>query len=254
MATLEKIKEMQMQGYDDADIVNNLQQQGVSPREINESLSQSKIKAAVADQGNSMQVPQQTREINPNQDMQPSLMNTSEYSQTQEISPQEPLPTQPNQPISQAQEFQAQEIYPKPTMPEQTMPSPIQKPTQQYPTQNYPQEYGYQEPSYSSTSTDTISEVAEQIIDEKLNQTKSTMKALAESKILLGAQVEKIDQRLQRIESVIDQLQTSLIRGAGAQAQNIEDIKNEMRGMQNSFSKVINPLIDKSRKGKTSKK
>ena len=74
-----------------------------------------------------------------------------------------------------------------------------------------------------------------------------TLAGLIEFKTLIGAKVDRIDERLNRIESIIDQLQTMLMRKATEQEQNIEDIKTEMIGMQKGFGKIINPLVDKSR-------
>ena len=44
MGVLEQITQMKNQGIPDQEIVSNLQEQGVSPREINDALSQSQIK------------------------------------------------------------------------------------------------------------------------------------------------------------------------------------------------------------------
>ena len=66
--------------------------------------------------------------------------------------------------------------------------------------------------------------------------------------LFVAKKVEKIDDRLKKIELVIDQLQMSVIRKSGNQEQNIEDIKSEMKLMQNSFGKIINPLTDEVRK------
>ncbi len=48
MALLDQITQMRNQGYTDEQIVGGLQQQGISPQEITDALSQSQIKNAVA--------------------------------------------------------------------------------------------------------------------------------------------------------------------------------------------------------------
>ena len=93
-------------------------------------------------------------------------------------------------------------------------------------------------------STETISEITNQLIEEKLTKTNSEIKNITEVKELLKSKVDKIDERLHKIESIIDQLQSSLIRKSFEQTQNLQDIKTEMQDMQSSFSKVINPMID----------
>ncbi|MFA5992390.1 MAG: hypothetical protein WC796_01645 [Candidatus Pacearchaeota archaeon] len=103
----------------------------------------------------------------------------------------------------------------------------------------YDQGYGY--------STETISEIADQLISEKLSKTSTDVRTLAEAKALVESKVEKIDQRLQRIESIIDQIQNSIMRKTMEQSQNIEDIKSELQQTQSSFSKVLNPLVNNVR-------
>ncbi len=48
MGILDQVTQMRNQGKPDEEIVNNLQQQGISPREINDALSQAEIKNAVS--------------------------------------------------------------------------------------------------------------------------------------------------------------------------------------------------------------
>jgi hypothetical protein len=49
MGTLDDVMAMKRQGFADQDIANELSQQGVSPREINDALKQAQIKNAVSD-------------------------------------------------------------------------------------------------------------------------------------------------------------------------------------------------------------
>jgi len=85
------------------------------------------------------------------------------------------------------------------------------------------------------------------LISEKLSKTSTDVRTLGEAKALVESKVEKIDQRLQRIELIIDQLQNSIMRRTIEQGQNIEDIKSELQHTQASFSKVLNPLVDNVR-------
>ena len=48
MTVLEEVTKLKNQGMSEADIIHNLQQRGVSPREIDDSISQAQIKNAVA--------------------------------------------------------------------------------------------------------------------------------------------------------------------------------------------------------------
>ena len=196
---------MQSQGLSDAEISQKLQEQGANPKEIDDAISQSKIKAAVFDNSNYEQTGQNS--IIGNNDMQPSI--TSQPS-TQEVqTPQAP---------------QQQEYY--------------------YPEQ-YQQEY-YQ-PQQQGTSPETISEIAEQIVVEKISEIKKTTSNLLDFKTIIDAKVSSIDSRLKKIETTIEKLQSSIIGKVGDFGQAIEDIKSEIYGMEESFSKVINPLVEKGR-------
>jgi hypothetical protein len=81
MAILEQILNMKKQGIPDQEIVNELSQRGISPREINDALEQAQIKNAVSDYGN---------------DMQPSIMSGEMYAPTpagnQEYQPEQYAP------------------------------------------------------------------------------------------------------------------------------------------------------------------
>jgi len=48
MTTLDKIIQMQQQGKSDTEVMTQLQNEGVQPSEINDSLNQAKIKNAVS--------------------------------------------------------------------------------------------------------------------------------------------------------------------------------------------------------------
>ena len=243
MVAIDTINQLRQRGQSDADIINNLQQQGISPREINESMAQSQVKQAVADETlNLMQPPQQTQEIAEEPGMQG--MQTSLISQ-QPMQPQAPYPPGALEP--------PQPGYYEPYSQEQQPPMPTEEYSeeysQEYPEDQYSQEYGeYPQEQYNlGASTDTISEIASQLISEKTKKTDKTIKALIEVKTLLAVKVEKLDDRLKKIESVIDQLQMSVLRKSSDQEQNIEDIKSEMGQMQESFGKIINPLVDRAR-------
>ena len=125
----------------------------------------------------------------------------------------------------------------------------VQAPQQQeyyYTPEQYPQQEYYQPPQQGA-SPETISEIAEQIVVEKISEIKKTTSNLIDFKTIIEAKVSSIDSRLKKIESTIEKLQSSIIGKVGDFGQAIEDIKNEMYGMEESFSKVINPLVEKGR-------
>ncbi|MBS3092249.1 hypothetical protein J4466_02410 [Candidatus Pacearchaeota archaeon] len=239
MPLLERVRQMKQSGMNENEIVKGLQEQGISPREINDAVAQSRIKDVISNQPISGIPSQNTMQESSYpgteeadgysiEGMQPSLINQ------QEQAPNIPIYAEELGQYPQPQQYPGYEEYSQ----EQTS-----YPQQTQEGQDYQSYYGA---GYGS-STETISEIASQMIDEKLSKTNKILSNLTEFKIILDAKVDKIDQRLQRIELIIDQLQTNLIRKSSSQIQDIEDIKNEMRGMQEGFSKVLNPLTDNIR-------
>ncbi len=229
MSIIDTINSYKQQGYGNQDIINMLQEQGISPREINDAMAQSQIKQAVAEPSSNF-AQEQNEQLSP--EMQLSIINP----QTQEQYPEIPIPSpgssqQLTQQYSQGyggQEYQQGQEYP-------------------YPQESYNQA-DYNQYSQYAPDTSIITDIAGQLIAEKFTKTEKALVDLVEFKALLNSKVEKIDDRLKKIELVIDQLQMSVIRKSGNQEQNIEDIKSEMKLMQNSFGKIINPLTDEVRK------
>jgi len=117
MALIDQIKQMKQMGYGDGDIASSLQSRGVSPREINDAMSQLKIREAVTNPG--IQSVNVDETMQSNQDnMQQSIAN--QYAQANQL-PQQDMSSQ-NYDLGAAMQPQGQE-------------------TQQYPV--YDQAYGY---------------------------------------------------------------------------------------------------------------
>ena len=260
MATIDQVRSLKQQGMNDSQIAGYLKSMGISPREVNNAMAQVNIKEAVSNpvesvpfnvQGSSHEVTQ--GDIQPG--MQPSVMQSSQdnyrnpQSSWQNAGDLQPLPqegpyaqevNQEYNNVPQPGQESAYGNYPQEQYSEYD--------DQGYSSPNYPQQ-GYAQQGYEDyASQDTMSEIASQMVTEKTKSLAKKVGDLGEISVLLTAKVEKIDERLSRIESIIDQLQTSILRKATAQEQNISDIKTEMEAMQESFGKVINPLISGARK------
>ena len=102
----------------------------------------------------------------------------------------------------------------------------------------YPQQQGYDYTS-SAVSSDTITEISEQIVSEKLSDVRRKMEKIISSKTELDAKTEAIEERLKRIEKIIDTLQTSVLRKVGDYVTNVEDIKKELVETQKTMGKVL---------------
>jgi hypothetical protein len=126
--------------------------------------------------------------------------------------------------------------------------------SQQYPQyqQEYPQEYQqypqYQQPySQPSISSDTMTEIAEQVSHEKIAEFEKKTGNLREFRTITEAKLANLDERLKKIENIIEKLQLAILGKVSDNMQDIKEIKSEMRGMQETFSKLVNPILDKKR-------
>jgi len=93
-------------------------------------------------------------------------------------------------------------------------------------------------------SSETVSEIAEQIISEKLADLTKSITQIDVFRENTEKRIVNMDERLKKVESVIDELRSAIIRKFGENAENIEAVKNEMGMMQDSFSKVVKPWTE----------
>ena len=132
------------------------------------------------------------------------------------------------QPSSQgAEEYQGYE------QPQQPQDRPQ---AQEYAYQNQQDQYSAYQPM--SISPDTINEVAEQVVAEKLGPIATSVEKLFDQKATFEAQIQYLDDRLKRIEKIIDRLQLSLLQKVGEYVTNVDDIKREMIETQKSFKSM----------------
>ena len=211
MATLERVIQLKNQGVQDADIIQQLQNEGIPPREIQDSLSQANIKQAI--------YPDQSSQEFQTPDMQQSIMPTTQ-DQSMPDQMQQQIPMQNQQ---QTYDQGYDQSYPQ----EQ---------------QAYPQQAYY--PQQTGIDTETITEIAEQVILEKLQEFNEKTGDIASFKNQTLEQIQNLNQRLTQIESSIEQHQQAIIQKIGDFGENSETIKKDLNNLHNTVSKLMNPLID----------
>jgi hypothetical protein len=255
MTTLDSIIEMQKSNMTDNEIASNLQSQGVSPQEINDSLNQAKIKTAVT--ANTSQNP-----ITPIPG-QPSITDTK--TAMNPLAPTTPgppqAPTMPNPPttptgqptmqvqpeISQYPEPQTSIMQEQPNMdfpiPQETLP-----PEGAYPQDTYGEEEYYEE-DYAGgyTETETITEIAEQVVTAKFKEFQQKTGDIAIFQNTMQDKIANMEERLKRLENTIDKLQHAIIQKIGEFGENTNMIKKDLDSLHNTTSKLMNPLIDNYR-------
>jgi len=226
MGLLDQITKMRQEGQTDEEIASQLKQRGISPREINEAFSQAQIKNAVSDEDYKYQAPPQSYGDEQN--------TSANYSpRRQEISEGDTYTPQPSG-------YQNQQ-YPQ-----------NQQDYGYYPGQDAG--YDYQQSYSGGTSTSTMIEISEQVFSEKIETIRKKMEEMNEFKTLSETKIQNISDRLKRIETIVDKLQISILDKIGSYGDNLESIKKETSMMQDSFRKMINPILEHKEKKQPTKK
>lgn len=217
MAIIDEIKRMQSEGKSDQDITLLLQEEGYGIKEVSDTIAQTNIKKAVT--GTTTQNDESmtsTYSLDQTQGLQQSMIS--------ETPTEEEAPRQSNQ----NQGYQQQQPY----LPQQQ---------EQY-QQDYGQGYQQQYPSYdpaSASNSDVVTDIAEQIVTEKLMDIRKQLEITIEMKSTIDSKLLAMDDRLKRIEKVIDRLQLSILQKVGEYMTNVDDIKKEMIETQRSFKSLL---------------
>lgn len=207
MATLDRVLQLQSQGMQDADIIRILREENISPLEINNALNQAKVKAAVSG----------TQDINQN-------ANSQQFSGMEQS-----LMDQEDMSIS---EIPGEQI------------TPPQESYQQEQGSDYNQGYQqYYAPS-SGFDAETVSEIAEQIVIEKLDEFTRRTGDLVSFKSDVNEKLKDFAERIKRIESSLDKIQHAIVGKIGEYGDNLNFIKKDMNNLHETMSKMMNPLID----------
>jgi hypothetical protein len=146
------------------------------------------------------------------------------------------------------QEQQAPTEMQASVMPGQTAQQPI--PQEGQPQDDYYQAtpQAYQEQNYyapqGTADTETISEIAEQVATEKLEEYKKKTGDMASFKNTIQDKVDDIDDRLKKIESNIDKLQQAIIGKIGEFGESNAIIHKDLDNLHGTVSKLMDPLID----------
>lgn len=100
---------------------------------------------------------------------------------------------------------------------------------------NAGEEYqGYQ----GGMSSDVINEIAEQVVSDKLSLIRDKIEQAVDFKNSAETKLAHLDERLKRIERVIDNLQISVLQRMGEYVSDVKDIKKEMVETQKSFKSL----------------
>jgi len=212
MGVIDQVTQMRQRNMPDSDIISELRKQNISPREINEALNHAQIKNAVSDiRGDeNLEAPMPGGGYPPNE----GYGQDAGYDQQQ----------MQQQGYDQSQQ---QTYSPQP---------------QSYQQGGYG-DYYQQQPA---VNTDTIVEVSEQVFNEKISEFSKKVDSIDEFKSLTQAKLENMNERIKRIEAIMDKMQSAILEKVGSYGSNLESVKKEMSMMQESFAKIAG-----SRKGRS---
>ena len=224
MSTTDEVRRMREEGMNDKQISSELKRKGLSQQEVSSVLSQSQIKEAVSQE-------------NPYPEQQEVIGQAPQTPSTQELGQGDMQPS-----ILSSQPQQAQQPLQQQAPQEQPQQAPMQEPPQQeylpIPAEQQYQDQQYQSYQPTGLSPDTMNEIAEQAITERITPLKDQLEKTLDLKNTMEAQVESLSSRLQRIEKIIDRLQISVLQKVGNYITNVEDIKKELVQTQKTFKAI----------------
>jgi len=221
MGILDEINNMKNQGIGEREILDRLQERGVTPRAIEDAFNQIRIKKAVSAEPTSGE-----------EGMEPSIMGTT-------LNPREMVaPTQLYVPKTQEINHNQDDFY---------SPNPAPQFNEEvefsgggdYNQEEYIPQEGYEAQATGGYDTDTLIEVAEQVFSEKIKKEQKQIASLNEFATLAETRISNNHERIKKMEGIIDRLQAAILDKVGSYGRDLNSIKNEMGMMQESFEKMI---------------
>ncbi|MFH1425803.1 MAG: hypothetical protein ABIG28_03710 [archaeon] len=228
MGTIDEIKMMQGQGKNDAEIQSALKAKGVTDTAIAEGMSQAKIKDAVGQAPGNEPPPMGAPQGQPPSEfVQGGAPATTEYSAAVPKGSMGYEGMQPSMlggPEGQAQEQGGGDV-------------------QEYSAGGgegygggaYPEYQPYQE----AMSSDVIKEISEQVVGERLAVVQDKMEEAIRFKVPAETKLKNLDERLRKIEQVLDKMQLAILHKVGEYVTDVKDIKHELEETQKSFKSLL---------------
>ena len=248
MGVLDQVIELKNNGISDSEIIRNLREQGISPKDITDAFSRAQIKNAVSN------LDQTGKEAT--YGMEPSILSSEDEPERlpiggleggslsdEDLTPPRPGVFYQPTPMHITKEISngSEDTY----TPQETYPVAQYAQSQQYPSQQDYQYSQYSPQTGGITDTDTMIEVAEQVFSEKNRPLQKKIEDMNEFRALAQTNIEHISDRLRKIESIIDRLQATILEKVGGYGQGIEAVKKELAMMQDSFGKMVGGIADR---------
>jgi hypothetical protein len=98
---------------------------------------------------------------------------------------------------------------------------------------------GDYQPYQEAISSDIVTEVAEQVVSERLAVLQERLEKAIDFRTTADARLVALEDRLVRIEQIMDRLQLSLLQRMGEYVQDVRDVKQELQETQKSFKAIV---------------
>ncbi|MBU0907444.1 MAG: hypothetical protein KKE05_04795 [Nanoarchaeota archaeon] len=98
--------------------------------------------------------------------------------------------------------------------------------------------YSMYQPYQEAMGSDMITEISEQIVDEKLSVLHDKIEKILDMRTIVEANMINLNDRLKRMEKIIDQVQVSLLKKFGEYLTDVQDVKKELEETQKSFVSI----------------
>jgi len=264
MGTIDEIKSMQGQGKNDAEIQAALKAKGVTDAAIAEGMSQAKIKDAVGAKPESISpvpggggqppVPDGGQAAPaPGPGGAPTAAGQAPGNEPPSMgAPQGQPPSEMVQGGAPASTEYSSAVPKGSVGYEGMQPSMLGGPEGQAQdqgggdVQEYSSGGGYgggaypeYQPYQDAMSSDVIKEIAEQVVGERLAVVQDKMEEAIRFKVPAETKLKNLDERLRKIEQVLDKMQLSILHKVGEYVTDVKDIKHELEETQKSFKSLL---------------
>lgn len=91
------------------------------------------------------------------------------------------------------------------------------------------------QPYQETLSADLITEISEQIVSERLAALQDKIEKILDMRTIVEANMINLNDRLKRMEKIVDQMQVSILKKVGEYLTDIQDVKKELEETQKSF-------------------
>jgi hypothetical protein len=224
MSLLEKVTQLKKEGMSEKEIITILQEENESPKDIMDALNQSQIKKAISAEEETSTDGMMPSMMQDEEDLAPIPEGTEQQAQEEIYAPQVAVQQEQNYYTPRGREeeyFEGDSNYAEETPSDQT----------------YSGEYSYNQ--------DATIEIAEQVVAEKMKKFQFQLRDAMEFKTLFESKLEDINSRLARMEKMFDKMQLTVIDKVSSYGEHLDLIKKEMNMLEDSFAKVISPVLDK---------